>query len=85
MRAKLKPCPSFTFAHACAGCHGSGKTALVQQFADMGFPVLNEGFMTMPNNIVHPQVSCPPPKTTTGRLRHGLIARKSQSCVLRAR
>lgn len=42
-----------------AGCHGAGKTALTAEFEKMGFPVLDEGFMTMSTKLLHPQVSEP--------------------------
>jgi hypothetical protein len=41
---------------ASAGCHGSGKTALTAQFRDMGFTVMDEGFMSQPVTLLHPQV-----------------------------
>jgi thymidylate kinase len=37
------------------GCHGSGKTVLTRTFADMGYPILDEGFMEMPSTSLHPQ------------------------------
>jgi hypothetical protein len=53
------PLSSHDLVFIYAGCHGSGKTALTHAFAEAGIPVLDEGFMTMPNSIVHPQVRVP--------------------------
>lgn len=36
------------------GCHGSGKTSLVNWFSKMGFTILNEGFM-QESELLHPQ------------------------------
>lgn len=37
------------------GCHGSGKSELCRYLQKMGFPVLDEGFIDMPNFSLHPQ------------------------------
>lgn len=37
------------------GCHGSGKTALTAACRDMGFSVMDEGFMSQPPTLLHPQ------------------------------
>ncbi|KAJ4459984.1 hypothetical protein PAPYR_4062 [Paratrimastix pyriformis] len=37
------------------GCHGSGKTALVQRFKELGFQVLDEAFLNMPRSPLPPQ------------------------------
>lgn len=37
------------------GCHGSGKTQLTRSFEDAGHVVLDEGFLDMPNTVLHPQ------------------------------
>jgi hypothetical protein len=42
-----------------AGCHGSGKTALTAEFRAMGFTVMDEGFLSQPPTLLHPQVRIP--------------------------
>jgi thymidylate kinase len=37
------------------GCHGCGKTTLVEQAKARGEPVIEEGFMGMPSFTMHPQ------------------------------
>lgn len=37
------------------GCHGSGKTQLTRSFEESGHIVLDEGFLDMPNTVLHPQ------------------------------
>ncbi|KAF0686326.1 Aste57867_21865 [Aphanomyces stellatus] len=37
------------------GCHGSGKTSLVNEFAANGFRILDENFLDMPAHSLHPQ------------------------------
>lgn len=37
------------------GCHGSGKTQLTHSFEKAGHLVLDEGFLDMPNTVLHPQ------------------------------
>lgn len=37
------------------GCHGSGKTQLTRSFEEAGHVVLDEGFLDMPNTVLHPQ------------------------------
>ncbi len=37
------------------GCHGSGKTALCDEFENQGFRILDEAFMDMPSYALHPQ------------------------------
>lgn len=40
---------------ALEGCHGCGKTALVEEFEAQGYRVLDEAFMDMPAYALHPQ------------------------------
>lgn len=40
---------------ALEGCHGCGKTALVEEFESQGYRVLDEAFMDMPAYALHPQ------------------------------
>lgn len=37
------------------GCHGCGKTSLIQQFSDHGFKVVDEHFLNMESYSLHPQ------------------------------
>ncbi|CAK4384445.1 unnamed protein product [Aphanomyces euteiches] len=37
------------------GCHGSGKTSLCNEFAALGFRILDENFLDMPAHSLHPQ------------------------------
>jgi len=37
------------------GCHGSGKSALCDQFQNEGFTALDEAFMDLPSHSLHPQ------------------------------
>jgi thymidylate kinase len=40
---------------ALEGCHGCGKTELCELFASRGYACLDEGFLDMPPNALHPQ------------------------------
>jgi thymidylate kinase len=40
---------------ALEGCHGCGKTALVEEFEAQGYSVLDEAFLDMPSYALHPQ------------------------------
>lgn len=40
---------------ALEGCHGCGKTALVDEFEAQGYSVLDEAFLDMPSYALHPQ------------------------------
>lgn len=40
---------------ALEGCHGCGKTALVDEFEAQGYSVLDEAFLDMPAYALHPQ------------------------------
>lgn len=37
------------------GCHGCGKSSLIEEFRAHGYDVLDEGFMDMPDYALHPQ------------------------------
>lgn len=37
------------------GCHGCGKTQLCREFENAGFEILDEAFLDMPANALHPQ------------------------------
>eukprot|EP00792_Barthelona_sp_PAP020_P006657 TRINITY_DN3052_c0_g1_i1.p1 TRINITY_DN3052_c0_g1~~TRINITY_DN3052_c0_g1_i1.p1 ORF type:complete len:213 (-),score=44.64 TRINITY_DN3052_c0_g1_i1:53-691(-) len=37
------------------GCHGCGKSSLCSNLCSLGFQILDEGFMNMPETCLHPQ------------------------------